>query len=55
MKERLRQALSRGAAMGYLGIGHQPTQLGRRISVLGYALAVVLVVVVLGALVWQVR
>jgi len=39
--------------MGYLGIGHQPTALGRRVSVAAYALAVVYGVATLGAFAWM--
>jgi len=41
--------------MGYLGICHQPTLLGRRVSVVAYTLAVVYAVGVLGVLAWLAR
>jgi len=53
MIARWRRTIARGATMGYLGIGHQPTALGRRVSVAAYALAVVYGVATLGAFAWM--
>jgi hypothetical protein len=50
MLARWRHTIERGAKMSYLGIGYQPTVLGRRISVVAYLLAWVYSIGVLVAL-----